>query len=272
MSIPTGTYKLGPGNGTLSVRTGRVGAAAKAGHDLLLHVTVWQATLEVGEDPDRHRARRRCHLASRARGHRRDAGARRRGQGEHRADDRRRGPEAPGHRVPLDRGAGRRRRAARRPGRADAGRARPGRSLSTSRVDEDGRLTRQRRPHAERLGNDALLGAVRSPAGRRRGRGRDRRRPAVDRRGLDVDPRAQAPRAEAGAAGARRDLARVDRGPAPALRGLREQAERDPPQARDGRPRRREPGLLGGADAEGRALVRDRRDQEPRALLRAPRR
>ena len=51
MSIPTGTYKLGPGNGTLSVRTGRAGAAAKAGHDLLLHVTVWQAALEVGDDP-----------------------------------------------------------------------------------------------------------------------------------------------------------------------------------------------------------------------------
>ena len=50
MSIPTGTYRLGPGNGTLSVRTGRVGAAAKAGHDLLLHVTVWQATLEIGEE------------------------------------------------------------------------------------------------------------------------------------------------------------------------------------------------------------------------------
>jgi Fe-Mn family superoxide dismutase len=51
VSIEPGTYKLRPGNGTLSVRTGRTGAAAKAGHDLLLHVTAWQATLEVGEDP-----------------------------------------------------------------------------------------------------------------------------------------------------------------------------------------------------------------------------
>ena len=51
MSIEPGTYRLRPGNGTLSVRTGRTGAAAKAGHDLLLHVTAWQATLEVGEDP-----------------------------------------------------------------------------------------------------------------------------------------------------------------------------------------------------------------------------
>ena len=51
MAIPAGTYRLGPENGTLSVRTGRTGAAAKAGHDLLIHVTAWQATLEVGEDP-----------------------------------------------------------------------------------------------------------------------------------------------------------------------------------------------------------------------------
>jgi hypothetical protein len=33
------------------VRTGRTGAAAKAGHDLMIEVTVWQATLEVAEDP-----------------------------------------------------------------------------------------------------------------------------------------------------------------------------------------------------------------------------
>jgi hypothetical protein len=42
---------FGPENATLSVRTGRTGAAAKAGHDLLLTVTAWQATLEVGEQP-----------------------------------------------------------------------------------------------------------------------------------------------------------------------------------------------------------------------------
>ena len=50
-SLPAGAHTLGPENGTLSVRTGRTGAAAKAGHDLLIHVTAWQATLEVGEDP-----------------------------------------------------------------------------------------------------------------------------------------------------------------------------------------------------------------------------
>jgi polyisoprenoid-binding protein YceI len=32
------------------VRTGRTGAAAKAGHDLVLHVTAWEATLRLGED------------------------------------------------------------------------------------------------------------------------------------------------------------------------------------------------------------------------------
>jgi len=51
MALPVGTHKLGPENGTLSVRTGRTGAAAKAGHDLLIHVAAWQATLAVAEDP-----------------------------------------------------------------------------------------------------------------------------------------------------------------------------------------------------------------------------
>ena len=50
--IPAGTHRLGPGNATLSVHTRRGGAAAKAGHDLELHVTAWEATLEAGEDPD----------------------------------------------------------------------------------------------------------------------------------------------------------------------------------------------------------------------------
>ena len=48
--IKPGVYRLGPDNAILSVRTGRGGAAAKAGHDLLLHVTSWEASLVVGED------------------------------------------------------------------------------------------------------------------------------------------------------------------------------------------------------------------------------
>ena len=50
MSIVAGTHRLGPENGTLSVRTSRTGAVAKAGHDLLIHVTAWEATVEVGDD------------------------------------------------------------------------------------------------------------------------------------------------------------------------------------------------------------------------------
>jgi hypothetical protein len=49
MSIPAGTHTLGPEDGTLTVRTERTGAAAKAGHNLLILVTVWRATIEVGE-------------------------------------------------------------------------------------------------------------------------------------------------------------------------------------------------------------------------------
>jgi YceI-like domain len=49
MAPGPGTYTFGPENGTLSVTTGRTGAAAKAGHDLLIDVTGWQATLVVGE-------------------------------------------------------------------------------------------------------------------------------------------------------------------------------------------------------------------------------
>ena len=51
MPLQPGTHTFGPENGTLAVTTGRTGAAAKAGHDLLIHVTAWQATLELGEDP-----------------------------------------------------------------------------------------------------------------------------------------------------------------------------------------------------------------------------
>jgi len=41
------TYTLGPQDGTLSVRTGRTGSVAKAGHDLLIRVTAWSATLDL---------------------------------------------------------------------------------------------------------------------------------------------------------------------------------------------------------------------------------
>ncbi len=50
MSIQAGTHTLGPQNGTLLVKTGRTGAAAKAGHDLVIEVTSWTATVEAGAD------------------------------------------------------------------------------------------------------------------------------------------------------------------------------------------------------------------------------
>ncbi len=52
MSITPGTYRLGPDTGTLSVKTGRSGAIAKVGHDLLIEVGAWTATAEIGADPD----------------------------------------------------------------------------------------------------------------------------------------------------------------------------------------------------------------------------
>jgi polyisoprenoid-binding protein YceI len=51
MAIQPGAHKLGPHNATLRVKTGRSGAAAKAGHDLVIEVTSWEATLDAGEAP-----------------------------------------------------------------------------------------------------------------------------------------------------------------------------------------------------------------------------
>jgi polyisoprenoid-binding protein YceI len=52
MPIPSGQYALGPGDATLTVRTGKAGAASKAGHNLRIEVTSWRATLEVGDGPE----------------------------------------------------------------------------------------------------------------------------------------------------------------------------------------------------------------------------
>jgi YceI-like domain len=51
VAIEPGTYRLGPEDGTLTVHTRRTGTVAKAGHDLVLHVTEWSATLTVGDEP-----------------------------------------------------------------------------------------------------------------------------------------------------------------------------------------------------------------------------
>ena len=42
---------FGPDNATLTVRTKRTGAASKAGHDLLIEVGSWSATLDPDADP-----------------------------------------------------------------------------------------------------------------------------------------------------------------------------------------------------------------------------
>ena len=44
-------HTFGPENATLTVRTKRTGAASKAGHDLLIEVTAWSATLDLEADP-----------------------------------------------------------------------------------------------------------------------------------------------------------------------------------------------------------------------------
>jgi YceI-like domain len=45
------SHVFGPENATLTVRTKRTGAASKAGHDLLIEVTSWSATLDLDADP-----------------------------------------------------------------------------------------------------------------------------------------------------------------------------------------------------------------------------
>jgi hypothetical protein len=51
MAPPPGTYTLGPENGTLVVKTATAGAAAKAGHNLVIEVTSWNGALELGDEP-----------------------------------------------------------------------------------------------------------------------------------------------------------------------------------------------------------------------------
>jgi hypothetical protein len=50
MSIQAGTHQIGPSNGSIKIKTGREGAAAKAGHDLVLEATTWDGTLEIGDN------------------------------------------------------------------------------------------------------------------------------------------------------------------------------------------------------------------------------
>jgi polyisoprenoid-binding protein YceI len=51
MALRAGTHRFGPDNASLQVRTYREGVAAKAGHDLIIDVTRWDATVEVAGEP-----------------------------------------------------------------------------------------------------------------------------------------------------------------------------------------------------------------------------
>ena len=48
MAIAAGSHRLGPDNASLVVRTYREGMASRVGHDLVIEVTDWTATLTVG--------------------------------------------------------------------------------------------------------------------------------------------------------------------------------------------------------------------------------
>src|ERR1700759_3406215 len=51
MPIERGSYVFGPETGTLTVRTKKGGAAAKAGHDLEIEVKSWSAKLDLTDAP-----------------------------------------------------------------------------------------------------------------------------------------------------------------------------------------------------------------------------
>ena len=48
--MKTGTHTLGPENGSLNVKTYRAGMAQKAGHDLVLDVTSWNASVTIDDN------------------------------------------------------------------------------------------------------------------------------------------------------------------------------------------------------------------------------
>ena len=50
MALRPGTHTVGPDSGTLRVHTYREGMAQKVGHDLIIDVGQWRATIEVEED------------------------------------------------------------------------------------------------------------------------------------------------------------------------------------------------------------------------------
>jgi polyisoprenoid-binding protein YceI len=53
MAVATGSHKLGPDSARLQVKTYREGVAAKVGHDLVIDVTRWEATVDIAADRSR---------------------------------------------------------------------------------------------------------------------------------------------------------------------------------------------------------------------------
>jgi polyisoprenoid-binding protein YceI len=51
MALEIGRHELGPANGSMQVKTYREGVAAKVGHDLVIDVTRWEATVVIADDP-----------------------------------------------------------------------------------------------------------------------------------------------------------------------------------------------------------------------------
>src|SRR5918994_1572121 len=50
MTPSPGTHRFGPDNASLVVKTYREGVAAKAGHDLVIEVTRWEATVDAAAE------------------------------------------------------------------------------------------------------------------------------------------------------------------------------------------------------------------------------
>jgi polyisoprenoid-binding protein YceI len=48
--VKSGTHTIGPDNGSLNVKTYRAGMAQKAGHDLVIDVTSWNATVTIDDN------------------------------------------------------------------------------------------------------------------------------------------------------------------------------------------------------------------------------
>jgi polyisoprenoid-binding protein YceI len=51
MPIQMGSHRLGPENAAVEIRTYREGMASKVGHDLIIDVGQWEATLALASDP-----------------------------------------------------------------------------------------------------------------------------------------------------------------------------------------------------------------------------